>query len=772
MDASNQNKLRLFYSEPSSRSNSPTWGSEHPFNTFSETWKSAQTSASTLVLYAKNNPNVQKLVTGYEEWESGLRREAKARLGGFKPVQQMLDNGRVEDWALLKKVKTSKPGLGGFMKRSASDSTLTRSDSDGSKNLRIKVYLRQDWDPMSWEDEFAHHNNMMHPTDAYLDERSGLYANETITRNLEAVAVSIQNTLVTAQQTIQETANNCQQNLQTLGALFQQAAPLPSGNALVKHIVSAATDKQMEPNPWAVVPFYLRVREMSSGAEDQSKEKFFKLSKDGNTWFEQLSEYFDRLDSKRQKLSLNDPGRHLAIVTTASLPWMTGTSVNPLLRAAYLSTDSNRSVTLVIPWLSQVDQAAVFPNSMSFDTPEQQEAYVREWAKMRTGLDCDFKVTFYPGRYAPEKGSILPVGDITEYIPDHEADVAVLEEPEHLTWYHHGQRWTDKFKHVVGVMHTNYLDYARREENGAVKEFILKHVNALMCRIHCHKVVKLSDAVQPLPRQETMFVHGVSPAFLEVGKKKAQMPSDDEQLRFPKGAYFLGKVVWAKGYTELIHRLKEHAERTGEQLPVDVYGSGPDLPAVQEAAQQDHLALTFNGAKDHADTTIQDYKVFINPSLSDVVATTTAEALAMGKYVVCAEHPSNHFFKQFPNCLIYRNSEEFSKCLKHAMESEPQPLSPSDLQKLTWEAATERFLEVAELRKDPDPLEKITDKLLFAGHNTLTGIEPLRIMAGAGENTRDNPLSVSDYQPSLNNLGGWFDDKNRARRVYTAIKVQ
>jgi len=74
-----------------------------------------------------------------------------------------------------------------------------------------------------------------------------------------------------------------------------------------------------------------------------------------------------------------------------------------------------------------------------------------------------------------------------------QADVAILEEPEHLTWFHHGRRYTEKFRHVIGIMHTNYVDYVRRggagNAGGPLAARIVEVANRRMCDIHCHKVL-------------------------------------------------------------------------------------------------------------------------------------------------------------------------------------------------------------------------------------------------------------------------------------------
>lgn len=40
-------------------------------------------------------------------------------------------------------------------------------------------------------------------------------------------------------------------------------------------------------------------------------------------------------------------------------------------------------------------------------------------------------------------------------------------------------------------------------------------------------------------------------------------------------------------------------------------------------------------------------------------------------------------------------------------------------------------------------------------------MEPLRAVAGAGANTRDNPQRLVDFDPSKSHVGGIFDDKKR-----------
>ena len=478
--------------------------------------------------------------------------------------------------------------------------------------------------------------------------------------------------------------------------------------------------------------------------------------------------------SRAAPVSLRDPDRHFTIVTTASLPWMTGTSVNPLLRAAYMANRGDEcGVTLLVPWLAPCDQKLVHPNAM-FQTPEEQQQYIRSWLAGRVDFDPKFEIHFYPGRYATDKGSIVPVGDITDYVPDKEADVAVLEEPEHLTWFHHGKRWSHKFRHVVGIIHTNYLEYARREKDGDKKEVLLRGVNAFVARAHCHKIIKLSDAVQNFARSVTVNVHGVSPHFIEVGRKIAAAAKDNTENEeeagstFGKGkvGYFIGKVVWAKGYLELLERVKEYNGTAApkDKLVMDVFGDGDDFKAVKDSAARQQLALTFHGRADHAGDVIRGYKFFINPSLSDVVATTTAEALAMGKFVVCARHPSNEFFSTFKNCRTYSNPDEFAECVREVLHSEPEPISPSDLHRLTWQAATERFLDAAE----PDPPEQnivrkvrsfLGDLVSAKFHNMLTASEAVRCLVGGGAGTLLRPgTGLANWRPDIWS-GGVMDRK-------------
>jgi digalactosyldiacylglycerol synthase len=569
---------------------------------------------------------------------------------------------------------------------------------------------------------------------------------------------------------------------------------------------------------------------------------------------------------------LTRPGRHVHIVTTAALPWFTGTAVNPLLRAAYLhrrmqalnrestalrannnntvdghsqskdthdlfnetnvnATAVNEStwVTLVIPWLElPEDQMQVYGKVY---TQDQQEDYIRNWLRQADLQDVadSLGIVFYPARYHSGMGSVFAMGDIIQLLNPAQRDVCILEEPEHCNWYRApSEGWTQQFQYVIGIVHTNYKEYASHEYHGLWTAPALALLSSAMVRAYCHKVIKLSDALQSYaPEKEVSSnVHGVRSCFLQEAQRRAvigwnsttaaamiqsthNVTVDDSTnttgVSNAVQIYFVGKLLWAKGLNLLLELEDTYKDYTGQYFAIDIYGSGPDQQDiaraflgrkhVQEQSQnvsstfvpdeaddmeeeegdeeddeyseddeeeedgievlepgkkmqtttiivtqgtikdpisgvveeethfrklhrraKKHLTkvkqsipkslaelrrqpipATFPGRVDHAE--LVDYKVFINPSISEVLCTTTAEAMAMGKFVIIPVHPSNTFFLKFPNCLAYRNKLEAVANIRWALTHDPEPLSPAHQQALTWEAATDRLIQAAAISR-------------------------------------------------------------------------
>ncbi len=146
------------------------------------------------------------------------------------------------------------------------------------------------------------------------------------------------------------------------------------------------------------------------------------------------------LDGVTPQSDLSLPGRYIHIVTTATLPWFTGTAVNPLLRAAYLhrttqqinaqpetpierrQNTTKRWVTLVIPWLELPEDQMMLYNGRVFANCTEQEQYIRDWLQYEANMtdvacpNTGLQIIFYPGRYHPGLGSIFAMGDIIDTI--------------------------------------------------------------------------------------------------------------------------------------------------------------------------------------------------------------------------------------------------------------------------------------------------------------------------------------------------------------------
>ena len=146
-----------------------------------------------------------------------------------------------------------------------------------------------------------------------------------------------------------------------------------------------------------------------------------------------------------------------------------------------------------------------------------------------------------------------------------------------------------------------------------------------------------------------------------------------------EGAYFIGKLIWQKGLDDLGRLLAHTAREFGGTLPggpVHVVGDGLHRHDVARSFAKRKLPAVFHGRRDHAEPLCQNFRVLVNPSKTEVLCTTIAEALAMGKWVVIRKHPSNEFFYDFPTCLPFETKAEFATHYAFALRHEPPP--PSD----------------------------------------------------------------------------------------------
>ena len=69
---------------------------------------------------------------------------------------------------------------------------------------------------------------------------------------------------------------------------------------------------------------------------------------------------------------------------------------------------------------------------------------------------------------------------------------------------------------------------------------------------------------------------------------------------FTKGTYYIGKMIWSKGYKELLKLLSNHQKELAG-LEVDLFGSGEDSEEVQKASKKLELAVRVHPGRDHAD---------------------------------------------------------------------------------------------------------------------------------------------------------------------------
>ncbi|MGE4277960.1 MAG: glycosyltransferase [Magnetospirillum sp.] len=370
----------------------------------------------------------------------------------------------------------------------------------------------------------------------------------------------------------------------------------------------------------------------------------------------------------------------IVVLTTAALPWRTGPSLFSIWHAGGLA-DLGYRVAYGIPWLGASSQRKLWGRVLFQDQSEQAQ-WLRDEAR-RLGIPPLPDIFFFNGVFSKSLFSIFVTEDPFAAAPP--ARFFLVQEPEHFGWLPtirpKERTGADK---IVGIVMTNYGHYIRRpgRPDRSAFAWVVENRHKRLMRKHAHVIVPLSPALD-LSGLEDMTewrqVTGILPAFAEMAP-----PSDD-----CRGVYFLGRLTWDKGLDTVI----ETAKRLN--VPMDIYGDGPDQDAIRRKAAELQSPVRFLGPSDSPWQVLADYRVFFNPSLSEVLCSTTAEALAAGRHVVIPDCPANQPFYDLPNVHVYTTPQQADDALRRAMTAETVPPTMAR-QRFDWRAVSRSVAQLLE----------------------------------------------------------------------------
>ncbi|MGD1849048.1 MAG: hypothetical protein ACFCBU_00020 [Cyanophyceae cyanobacterium] len=393
-------------------------------------------------------------------------------------------------------------------------------------------------------------------------------------------------------------------------------------------------------------------------------------------------------------------------MTISALPWRTGTSINPLLRAAYLSKE--HKVELVLPECKNIPKTSQFKFAEKEDIRQKSFSYLDQALPINKWNRKNITINFYEGIYKSFCDSIYPKKSILDY--PFQGDILIIQDPLQLFLQ---PSFLPDFKTlflsypmkrqyglVIGIIETNHFYFIPEITRNSLEAWLWKTVLKLLGNFflsqQCDAIIAVSST---FPRLHKNFiienVNGVHDKFFY----------DNSLTSEKKGLYYIGKLTHLKN----VDKLLEFAVRF--KLKIDFFGGILDVPRelpkklresydqrmslCREWLRTDHI--NYKSQAFAPEEKLLSYSTFINFSESEGLCTTTAEALAMGKFVIIPDHPSNDFFKSFKNALIFTKYSEVIGLIHQINDS--QPVYDSTTKQLSWSNANKRLMNIIQYQR-------------------------------------------------------------------------